>query len=255
MSNVDTKIIPNNSQLVLNLSADITNNNAASDVDSQRRQEVPLSFSYGQFSQAKQTIVGIEPIDYFFAKEVISSLISDNKNDHKLDTLAKDNLFHLCLALSASLRDGHTCLPLILVAGKRWGQSYVAKNYKNSQPSVNNSAVAMQSLPVDTIAKSIVQGGFNFAGLDFLQVLLTNLSIQADHQQLIVLHQDQLYIRRYFIFEQNLANAIRARLEEQYHYSQEQITCCLDSLFPPSSHPNLEENEVLDIDWQKNCGS
>jgi exodeoxyribonuclease V alpha subunit len=251
MSKVNNKVTATNSQLAQGLTPDISRNNASSAHDRLLDKGSPLLFSYRQFSQAKQVIRGIEAIDYFFAKEVSSSLLGDSEYDHKFDMLERDNLFHLCLALSTSFRDGHTCLPLTHVGDKLWGESYVANSNENSQASLTQAAAELQVIPTDVIDQPKAQGGFSFASLEFLKTLLTKLSIKAEHQQLIVLQQEQLYIRRYFIFEQNLAKSIRIRLGAHNPYPQEQISNCLDSLFPADSALNINGNETLDIDWQK----
>ena len=73
---------------------------------------LPLtSLPYHSFQQTLQQISGIEAIDYFFAKEVCSSLTCPEP----------DVLFHLLLALSESLRNGHSCLPLNAIAGQCYG--------------------------------------------------------------------------------------------------------------------------------------
>lgn len=251
MSKVDSKVTSEHSQLADDLTADIASNNVTRGDNRQVQKGSPVIFSYRQFSQAKQAISGIEAIDYFFAKEVTISLLSDSEDDHQFDSLERDNLFHLCLALSSSFRDGHTCLPLSRIAGKLWGQSYATNNQEISQASINRSAAELAAIPADVTVKARAQGGFSFASLEFLQTLLTKLSILAEHQQLIVFEQDQLYIRRYFIFEQNLASSIRGRLGAHNPYPQEQISNCLDSLFPTGNTPNIDGNKAADIDWQK----
>lgn len=251
MSKVEANITSKNSQLPHDLTPNVTSDSATCNIDMPPRQSSEFIFSYRQFSQAKHTINGVEPIDYFFAKEVTFSLISENNNEHKFDTFARDNLFHLCLALSASLREGHSCLPLTLIAGKLWGHSFVAHRYENSQADSSDLVAEQNILPGDSIVKSKAQGGFSFANLTFLHTLLTTLSIAGEHEQLIVFDQNRLYIRRYFLFEQNLTSSIRTRLVELHHYSQEKILCCLDSLFPQSIEYSSKDDSKPDIDWQK----
>lgn len=202
---------------------------------------------YSRFNQAKQIISGIEAIDYFFAKEVCTSLWQQVNDTNKFDALLSNNLFHLCLALSAAFRDGHTCLPIDTVAGKLWGQGFSLPNTDSNQGADMESA-STKSQATQKIASPNIQDGFQFASQPILTSLLVHLSINPEHQQLIVYQQSRLYIRRYFVFEQRLSSAIIGRLTESEFYEQQHIVSCLDSLFPPCISGN---NEAPSIDWQK----
>ncbi len=180
---------------------------------------------YSHFNQVKDAIQGVEAIDYFFAKEMFTALIHKTNTETAVDIEPQKTLYHVFLALSASLRAGHTCLPLAEIAEQHWGKGVPVKNGDNYDFS---------------------HAGFVFASLTELQSLLTELTIQAGDQQLLVLHKDKLYLRRYFQFERDLGHAINHRLSQQCRYDNGQIQQCISALFPKE-----QGLASLEIDWQK----
>ena len=68
---------------------------------------------YPNFSLARKEIANIEPIDYFFAQDLI--------NVFNLNKSQRVEFFHLLMALSQSLREGHTCLPINVIAKTQYG--------------------------------------------------------------------------------------------------------------------------------------
>ncbi|MBU2870513.1 exodeoxyribonuclease V subunit alpha [Colwellia sp. E2M01] len=215
---------------------------------------------YSHFNEANSTIAGIEAIDYFFAKEVLTSLASAfTENTQQIEPIEQiesseiseqvtadkyANLYHLFLALSASLRAGHSCLPLSDVAGQHWGKSYT------SVPKASATALNDQSNAVvnedESVNYELSHVGFVFASLACFQKWLNELPLQVADQQLIIFDNDKLYMRRYFQFEQTLAQSIKTRLIAPCRYSDDDIRACINELFPDDSQNN--DNEV---DWQK----
>ena len=208
---------------------------------------------YSRFNQVKEVIQGVEAIDYFFAKEMFSALIPSEKSqfsteeivelapDTMTDKNRQDNLYHLFLALSASLRAGHSCLPLSEVADQHWGKGFVSTKKESQQDS-------------DALTQELSHAGFIFAPLMQLQAMLTELNILASDQQLLVLHYDKLYLRRYFQFENDLGHAIHERLLQKCQYDNDSIRQCIDSLFPDESLEMSGQGiskQATTIDWQK----
>jgi len=81
---------------------------------------------YASFQHAARQLDGLIAVDYFFAKEISQclGLFGANTSNQEASQLTSQETeqqqwFHLLVALSASLRDGHSCLPLAQVAGKR----------------------------------------------------------------------------------------------------------------------------------------
>ena len=73
-----------------------------------------MAQTYVNFNQAQQQLADIEAIDYFFAREMILALNARTELSTRTEILAEQEqvLIHLFIALSVSLRAGHTCLPL-----------------------------------------------------------------------------------------------------------------------------------------------
>ncbi|MEI6894184.1 MAG: exodeoxyribonuclease V subunit alpha [Colwellia sp.] len=195
---------------------------------------------YRRFNQVKEAIQGIEAIDYFFAKEMSGALLT------KIQTTDSDfdrqgNLYHLFLALSASLRAGHSCLSLPEIASQHWGRAFTTSPQENRDHAME---------------KTLSHVGFVFAPLKQLQVMLTALNIQPSDQELLVFDQDKLYLRRYFQFERDLAQAIKARLLQHCQYDNDTIAQCITRLFPDDTdqheEPSAEQlTTSTEIDWQK----
>jgi exodeoxyribonuclease V alpha subunit len=172
---------------------------------------------YNSYFQAQQQLAGIEAIDYFFAKEMLTAL---NKS-RELTTPEEQLLHHVFFALSVSLRAGHSCLPLTALAQQHWGVAF------DEQGECSNH-------------------GFIFPDKDFLFNALTQAKLTANADQPIVFENNNIYMRRYFQFEQTLVQNIKARLKLRLPTSLEVISSVLQQLFPP-----LDNVQTLDIDWQK----
>ncbi|WP_281561315.1 exodeoxyribonuclease V subunit alpha [Thalassomonas sp. RHCl1] len=165
---------------------------------------------YASFARAKAQLAALEPIDYFFARELCQDLGFDPQ------------LFHLLLALSESLRNGHTCLPLESIAGQCFGFA-----------SDDEGLVSHH--------------GFIFAEQKSLDQLLSALALAPDQHQAIVYHRQKLYFRRYFTFEAELAGFIRSKSAGALaDFEMDEIKACLDKLFPAST----SDEGTGEIDWQ-----
>jgi len=209
---------------------------------------------YSRFSQVKEAILGVEAIDYFFAKEMLSALTSQNNSqyvtgkvteggteeiaDSASHSARQGNLYHVFLALSASLRAGHSCLPLNEIASQHWGKGFAKSANQKEEASAESDNVLSHM-------------GFVFAPLTELQAMLVALNIKDSDQQLLVFQQDNLYLRRYFQFESDLGQAINSRLLQQCQYDNDKIKQCIGTLFPNSEVPHDEESDSIEIDWQK----
>jgi exodeoxyribonuclease V alpha subunit len=178
---------------------------------------------YNTFAQAQQSLYGIEAIDYFFSTEIISALqTADDTATKCLTQLSFEQeqvLTHALMALSASLRDGHTCLPLSAIAQQHWAEAFDEQGQRSHQ-------------------------GFIFPEHEALTALMTLLNINADENKPVVFENECLYIRRYFQFEQALIHDIKARLTQRLPTSPETITNVIKQLFPTVKNEH-------EIDWQK----
>ena len=182
--------------------------------DKVKGNEKPVYYS---FARAQEQIFALEPIDYFFAKELGQRFGFDAQ------------LFHLLMALSESLRDGHTCLPLVSIARVRFG-------FSSDEDDL------------------VCHHGFTFNDVDALDSMLSALDISADDHQPIVYHEGKLYFRRYFVFERQLSGYINSRTGANFvdktPYSEKDIKTCLQQLFPKTETEAEIETESVEIDWQ-----
>ena len=202
--------------------------------------------SYRSFQQANAQLGGLEAVDYFFAQEISQCLgfsapsneiLLVKPEDQEQQQFFQQQWFHLLIALSASLRAGHSCLPLTELAGKR---SFIAT-----------------STDVD-------KAGFLFAELDELNALMQQLPLGASEQHPIVFSHQALYLRRYFQFEQELKQVVyqrRAIKQQQLTRTEpvnniDVIQRIISDLFPAlatqiqSVNQQASKADNTDIDWQ-----
>ncbi|WOH38283.1 exodeoxyribonuclease V subunit alpha [Thalassotalea fonticola] len=187
--------------------------NLAKSIDNSSDKNYP---PYQTFYQAEQNLDGLQAIDYYLACSLI---------EHS--TVKTSLLFHLFLALSVSQRDGHSCLELRGLSNKSlWqvkNESVESKDY--------------QALVVDE------KPGFNFPDLTTMLATLNDVAIMdADcANQLVVLEHQQLYLRRYWYFEKELASFIEKKFLQSINVDNSQIEQIIQSLFPSTSNA---------VDWQ-----
>jgi len=193
--------------------------------------QASCSIPYVRFKDAQQQLANVVAIDYFFAKEMLTSGLN---LELKLENNINDELlFHLLLALSESLREGHSCLPLSEIANHRYGFQCDHDNV-------------------------VTHHGYSFPELTSLNNLLNQLQLSSDANQAVVYYEDKLFLRRYFNFEQEVIEFISKRcstasseayLNENNQTNNEynkSVAFCLNSLFPVSE---IEKNS--ETDWQK----
>ena len=210
------------------------------------RKEIPMnktSFDfkppYHRFVDLQKQLSNVEAIDYFFAKQFSDILLNINaKNVDSSENINITNqqyqlLFHLLVALSVSLREGHSCLPLNAIAEKRFGYC------------------------CDTLG-IISHQGFQFPSLSTLNELLNLLSISESHEHGVVFQQEKLYLRRYYNFEQQVIEFLDnhqkiSRNDNTYLKAEDldsakitDIMSCLTTLFPENINDDADT-----IDWQK----
>lgn len=207
---------------------------------------------YQHFNQAKENIHGIEAIDYFFAKEILNALIFERmqvSKEHKEEPPSANQsaqlisqLNHIFLALSSSLRAGHSCLPISEIAELHWGKSYGRESLPSSSDQNNEqNKLAEQEV-------GLTHAGFVFSNLAELHNMLSALEISETDEELLVYKNKKLYMRRYFQFENELAVAINSRLAQVSRYKDDKIKQCIAMLFPHSAD---DDSSSQNIDWQK----
>ena len=139
-----------------------------------------MAQTYMNFSQAQQQLANIAAIDYFFAKDMVIAISSSpvNRSVNKLGLSIEQEhiLIHLFMALSESLRAGHTCLPITEISELQWAIAFDA-NGQCSHP------------------------GYIFPSTEVLSSLLEVLNIDINAQQPIVFDHNNGYILRYYQVE------------------------------------------------------
>jgi exodeoxyribonuclease V alpha subunit len=172
---------------------------------------LPANVVYPCFAEAKRQLANIEPIDYFLAKQLSSNIESVNT----------ELLLHVLIFLCASVREGHSCVPISNLAQQHWG-------------------VASDELGV------VTHQGYRFPALAQLHACLTELALSASAQQPIVFEHGHLYLRRYFSFEHQLAHYLAQRIDGATTITPNQLTQskhCLELVFPAA--------QSRELDWQK----
>ncbi len=209
---------------------------------------------YSSFNQAASHLVGLMAVDYFFAKE-ISQSITFTAPDTSASACFSEKLqseqqqwFHLLIALSASLREGHSCLPLLEVAGKRLFSDGTNLDHSSSV----NAHISQATKEHVT--------GFLFSDIQSLRALLAQLPLTEteSEQQPIVLSHGRLYLRRYYQFEQELKQVVATRrmissqvTADNAHNGPidvEQVKNIIAALFPDLATQHEAGNS--EIDWQ-----
>ena len=207
---------------------------------------------YNSFNQAASQLAGLVAVDYFFAKEISQSIVFSNTSAATSDFLTSEaqlnqqQWFHLLIALSASLREGHSCLPLVEVAGKRLFSDGTNLDHSGS---VNTH--------ISQATKEHVTG-FLFSDIQSLRALLAQLPLTESEQQPIVLSHGRLYLRRYYQFEQELKQVVATRrmissqvTADNAHNGPidvEQVKNIIAALFPELA--TQQEAGNSEIDWQ-----
>ena len=192
-----------------------------------------MTQTYISFNQAQQKLADIEAIDYFFAKEICTALASDFDLTNKQEPI----LIHLLMALSMSLRAGHTCLPLSEIGGIHWAVAF------NEQGECSHQGYLFPNVDVLTLLLSEFElGVFELGAFE--------LDINAQHP--VVFDNNNLYMRRYFQFETELAQQIYQRLTAQSLAPEHVISAIVSKLFPIEeiSESSLT-TDPKEIDWQK----
>lgn len=198
-----------------------------------------MAQTYANFAQAQQQLATIEAIDYFFAKEMNTALVDKILTAEQEIPADKLAIFtHLFIALSVSLRAGHTCLPLTEIADTQWALGFDEQGQCTHQ-------------------------GYVFPELANLHSLLNEIELSQDAEQPIVFENDRLYMRRYFEFEQQLGHAINTRLMQQTPFSVDEVGEIVKQLFPyekedgqaqfqlQAKTQTKAQAQTQEIDWQK----
>ncbi|GLX82213.1 exodeoxyribonuclease V subunit alpha [Thalassotalea eurytherma] len=165
---------------------------------------------YQSFSQANERLANLQPIDYYFAEHVCQVLGTHNAL-----------VFHLAIACHQHLQNGHTCLPINEVANTYLGQAF------------------------DEHEQSISHQGYLIPQPHVIDETLARFPELSSGESLMVLHNQHLYLRRYYLFEQQLSQALSDKRAIVQGEDQNLIKQVIGQLFQ-ENHTDTET-----IDWQK----
>ncbi len=155
--------------------------------------------------QACQAVLnGIEPIDFFLAKQICSALSVES------DAL----LFHSVIATSEALRNGHSCLSLAATAGSAVWQD-------------------AESNRTGFVLPELAEWEDHLAGL--------NIGAEAGHP--LVYEKQRLYLRRYWQFESETADQLSTLLSQTAELDLQQGREVLNELFNTASNSEQETSE------------
>ena len=161
---------------------------------------------YKDFRNCQQKLANIQAIEYFFALEVIRFL--ENTKDLNINNYTneeKNNLFHLLIKLMYSYTSGNSCIKIKDIANNTFFNS----KEENKQ-------------------------GFKFLNYENLIKILEpfnneNLPIYFSKKF------DSLYIKRLWLFENEIANFIEFKLNQKFQQDNETIKNIVNKLFSEES--------------------
>lgn len=146
--------------------------------------------SYSTFKEACTKLNSLNPIEYFFAQQVMAYIKSYNKLSSKDDEI---QLFHILMQLQASYNAGNSCLPLSKIADKKkWSESTFEDNLDSEEE---------QQMP---------KNGYTFSSIDKITKIITSLNLSK--HPAINYQYGCLYINRMWLFENEIAANIKKRV-------------------------------------------
>lgn len=168
----------------------------------------------------------LEAIDVYLAQQLCQSLASQS-----------EVLQHLFIALSEALRNGHSCLVLV---GRPGGVGQGNDVSEAGSPSL----AGQRYWPLDK------QGGYVFPPAAQLMALVGEYAIGPEDGAPVVLEDGRLYLRRYWHYEQQVAQQLLQRMQPQVLTPAQTQTAenLLAQLFTPSTSPTSQAEQQ--IDWQ-----
>lgn len=164
---------------------------------------------HNRYVEFAATYSGVREVDFFLAKSLASVL--DRQND--------ELFFFSVVACSQALREGHSCLQLT-----EWAETTQWEKIEQ---------------------ESERSGGYQFPSFSDWDQYLTALSVTPAAGHPVVYEAGRLYLRRYWQFEDEVAQAIR-KFSHEVPFDQSRALQALTMLFGDQSASDRRE-----IDWQK----
>ncbi|MDN3653114.1 exodeoxyribonuclease V subunit alpha [Thalassotalea ponticola] len=173
---------------------------------------------YRDYYHACETLAGIEAIDYYSGLSVIDSLVA---GEHRIDQHQYQQLLHLVMALLQAHRQGHSCTSVKQLSAQRWFVDDLSASER-------------------TVVEP--KQGFRFASFEQLDTLLIQFFSPDQQSELLVYEYGNLYLRRYYRFEVEVANAINDKCHRLVDVDEARCQAIIEQLF--------EDSDGNTIDWQ-----
>ncbi len=171
---------------------------------------------YRHYHEAKASLYGLLAIDFYLAND-LCALLARAEHSEQARTL----LWHSVVLVNQCLRDGHSCADLTVLGGSLWGQIHTAE----------------QSC-----------AGYRFAPADDWRAQLAAFGLAPEQGQPLVLEGTRLYLRRYWQFEQQVAQGLGCRLSSLPVRALGDQTALLAQLFPPRENAAAPDYQRLAVE-------
>ena len=185
-------------------------------------------------SASFEHLAGIEAIDKFVAAEFTSlSVLNEEQNSVWL---------HLLVALSFMQRNGHSCLPVNVVAGKTVFDESMSSDEANKGEQDAGSVIG----DGHTVRNVVVKKGYTFPPLTVVIGTIKKALDITTIRSLFVYHNGRLYSRRYFEFEQEVAQQIhkRTRFTPLSETASANVKALWPAMFPTAASPHQDWQQV-----------
>lgn len=168
---------------------------------------------YSNFSRCSEKLSEIKPVDFFLAKKLVEEI-----SDVELSKSDSSLLFHIIMALSHALGDGHSCLSL--------------------------DGIAEKVLWKSEIGDAENKDGFYFPNFSTLHDLLSKLPIEHSSKLPVVFELDRLYLRRYWTFEVEVAVKLNVFMENKFSIDTKNAKTIISALFNQKSFEEIDNQRV-----------
>lgn len=196
---------------------------------------------YQTSTECQEKLLGVEAIDYFFARQIVSN--QQSSTGLTLTEQEYVEVFHILIVLSYLQRQGSVCILLSKIADQRfWFESLI--NNDKIDPHLSS---ANQS-PIGSV-------GYSFGNRSSLQKMITKFIHELPYQTYIIVEEDRLYSKRYWQYEQNLCQFIGKNLSDenlnvwQASIKQSEIASKMKTLFTSApvenGAPDLQQLSVI----------
>lgn len=186
------------------------------------------------FSATLEQLAGIEAIDKFVAAEFTPlSGLNEEQNSVWL---------HVLVTLSFMQRNGHSCLPVNVVAGKTFFEEPTSGDEANKGEQETGTVISDES----TARNVVVKKGYTFPSLTVVIGTIKKALEITTISSLFVYHNGRFYSRRYFEFEQEVAQQIhkRTRFTPLSDTASESVKALWPAMFPTAASPHQDWQQV-----------